>query len=246
MRAVAMRFEGALQSWGGSALGEVRPTHDAPTASGVIGLVGAALGVDRVKGVGTLAALHRALALAVRVERRGEILVDYHTALDVPDQRGKAHTGADITYRRYLADASFAGVLVAVNEAAMAPLTLDHIVAALRRPRYGLSLGRRACAPSVPVLASRAVLTGDTWQALLAQVPAMEASRRDKDAGVTWVDGRLVEPGARGTSMSWRDAVVGPLPRMFADRKVWRLSPVRDAATVEATAQDDTTEGFLR
>jgi CRISPR system Cascade subunit CasD len=244
MRGVAMRFEGALQSWGGSALGEVRPTHDAPTASGVIGLVGAALGVDRSTGVVTLTALHRALALAVRVDRRGEILVDYHTALDVPDAGGKAHSGADITYRRYLADASFAGVLVAIDEAAMAPITLDTIVAALRHPRYALSLGRRACAPSVPVLAVNEVLTGDSWSSLLAQVSPIDAARRGRDPGEVWVDGRLVDAGAQGTSVRWRDALVGPLPRMFGDRTVWRMGPASTAS--EPARSDDTTEGFLR
>lgn len=244
MRGVAMRFEAPLQSWGGSALGEVRPTHDAPTASAVIGLVGAALGVDRINGVSTLRALHRALALAVRVERRGEIMVDYHTALDVPNARGKPHSGADITYRRYLADASFAGVLVAVDEPAMAPVTLDAIVEALRFPRYSLSLGRRACVPAVPVLASRAVLVGETWEALLEQVPSIEHARRERDAGELWVDERLVGDGARGTAVRWRDAIVGPLPRMFGDRTVWRLPPPR-SATVGAPESNDTTEGFI-
>ena len=83
IRAVALRLEGLMQSWGASAAGYDRPTLEAPTHSGVLGIVGAALGIERTD-VPSLAGLHRSYLLAVQVVRAGTVGVDYHTALNVP------------------------------------------------------------------------------------------------------------------------------------------------------------------
>lgn len=243
-RALALRLEGALQSWGGFALGDRRPTLEAPTRSGVVGLVGAALGVER-SDVGALVALHRGLRLVVRVDRRGTLGVDFHTALEVPavDKAGPEKTR--ITRRRYLQDASFAALLI---EGTGCTPGLEAIRDALRRPRFSMFLGRRACVPGVPVLANREVLVGADWDELLDRVPL--ADRPDRDAGDVFLDGDLAE----GVSERWvklrelklRDRLVGPLPRMFMERRVVHLRRAGQAPPDAAsTLSIDTIEGWL-
>ena len=47
MRALALRLEGPMQSWGGPTAGDDRPSLEFPTKSGVLGVVGSSLGVAR-------------------------------------------------------------------------------------------------------------------------------------------------------------------------------------------------------
>ncbi len=113
IRALALRLKGPMQSWGGPVAGNDRPSFDVPTKSGVLGLVASALGIERTE-VERLAQLHRSFALAVRVDKRGTVGVDYHTTLDVPTaDGGNRGDMAVISKRRYLYDASFAALLVA-------------------------------------------------------------------------------------------------------------------------------------
>lgn len=230
MRALALRLEGPLQSWGAAAVGPVRPTLDAPTTSGVLGLVGAALGIER-PSVERLVALHRGLAIAVRIDRAGEVMVDYHTAMGVPnDDGGEAET--QITRRRYLADASFAVALVALPGHEH---LLPDVVSALRRPRFSLALGRRACVPSLPVLAARDPLEADDWRGLLGQIPSTPRSDHDPAQAVAWVDADLA-PEAGLREIHLRDRLAGPLTRMFLDRRVkqfWVARPAVDARLAE-------------
>jgi len=91
-----------------------------PSKSGVVGLLGAALGLSRTQLNQRLHQLNE-LAMAVRVDRAGSLLEDYHTAgarigglaADGKVKRTAA-TGefeAVISPRQYLVDASFLVVL---------------------------------------------------------------------------------------------------------------------------------------
>ncbi len=250
MRAVVLRLDGPLQSYGAGSVGGSRPTLDAPTTSAVLGLVGAALGYLR-HDTEALTALHRDYAVAVRIDRPGSLLVDYHTAEGVPTEGRSGTAETQITQRRYLSDASFAVALVAVRVApGVAP---EAIAAALRRPRFALSLGRRACVPGVPVVdRARAVIEGETWQDLLAQIPTAppwERARPEAEA-VAWVDARLAGDAQGDKVERVRDRLVGPLPRMFldherrrftvprpqVDRALWALLDPKAAARDEAHA----------
>lgn len=244
IRALALRLEGALQSWGGAAAGDNRPTHEMPTRSGVVGLIGAALGIERAD-VGALVALHRGLALVVRVDRRGTVGVDYHTALDVPGVDGGKSKSATITRRRYLQDASFAALLI---ERPGCTPELETIRDALRWPQFGMFLGRRACVPGVPVLANREVLVGDRWEELIDRIPL--ADRHDRDAGDVFVEGDLADGaeagGVRVRELNLRDRLVGPLQRMFMERRVVHLRRgAPPSAPPSAPETADTIEGWL-
>ena len=166
---LALRFEGPLQSWGTRARWDVRDTATEPTKSGVVGLLGAALGLER--GDRRLAdELHAGLRMAVRIEREGTRLVDYHTVTDflpVADGRFRyndATIGRSVaalrekagaepstiqSSRHYLEDAAFL-VLLARRATAPAEL-LERLATAVQAPCWPLFLGRKACPPTRPV-----------------------------------------------------------------------------------------------
>lgn len=213
MRAIGLRLEGPLQSWGGPAVGDRRPSLDFPTRSGVVGLLGAALGIRRDQ-VERLANLHDGLGFAVRIDRRGTAAVDYHT-VTAP---GVFKTTQQ-TWRTYLQDASFAAIVI---ERPGLSTPLETILEALHHPRFVLFLGRKACPPSVPVLALPRILEGGSWQELLDAIPPPE--RSDDDAGVTFVDAELgVDEASRLGERRLRDVLTGPLPRMYRERRVLQL-----------------------
>lgn len=120
----------------------MRDSELAPTKSGVVGLVAAALGLPRGADIRAIAALR----MGVRTDRPGIRLVDYHTALDVVTSDGKPSKDAVVSQRAYLADAAF---LVGLEGRERE--LLEAIQAALLEPRWPLGLGRRAFPPSLPV-----------------------------------------------------------------------------------------------
>lgn len=132
---VILALVGPMQSWGTSSRSLHRHTDLMPSKSGVVGLLAAALGRDREESVADLASLH----LQVRMDQPGTVMRDFHTA-----SFGKGHT--QVTHRYYLGDAAFLVVLDGPED------LLSRIDAALRAPLRLLSLGRRSCIPSMPIL----------------------------------------------------------------------------------------------
>lgn len=148
-----------------------------PSKSGVLGLVGAALGMPREDDA-RLMALNR-LVMAVRVDREGRILRDYHTT------GGGSFPGYDpyvvygvgdpvISKRYYLMDAAFTVGLGGDDHA-----LVDEIGAALQAPRYPLFLGRRSCVPSSPVFLA---LTDDEPRAAVRNAPHVEVAAEERPA----------------------------------------------------------------
>jgi CRISPR system Cascade subunit CasD len=139
-----MRLAGPMQSWGTRSRFSNRDTGLEPSRSGVIGLVCAALGRPREASLDDFA-LDK-VTMAVRVDREGRLMRDYHTAQNV--RRADPTKGTQETVlseRFYLADADF---LVALQgDRAF----LDRLDAALSRPIWPLFLGRKAFVPSLPV-----------------------------------------------------------------------------------------------
>lgn len=154
MRSVLLRLEGPLQSWGTQGRFGIRDTDTEPSKSGVLGVVGAALGMPR-DDEATLADL-AALVMAVRVDREGRPLRDFHT-VGAGRFRGDADYAVHgaggktvVTDRHYLADASFLVALGGENN-----VLIDRIAQCLEQPVWPLYLGRRSCPPAVPVFAGR-------------------------------------------------------------------------------------------
>jgi len=129
MSTLLMRLAAPMQSWGIDVQYKKRGTECAPTKSGVVGLVAAALGRRRNEGIEDLAALH----FGVRIDRGGVLLHDYHTA--------ESNEFPYVTHRYYLCDAVF---LVGLEGDEALLLEIER---ALTRPLFPLFLGRRSCPP---------------------------------------------------------------------------------------------------
>ena len=152
-------LEGPMQAWGAQeSKFVIRRTCEAPTKSGVVGLLCAALGVGRREAgdEGWLTRLN-ALAMAVRIDATGVRWWDYHTigARQTLRQANRgARTDALLSRREYLCDARF---LVALQGD---PTLITQLEAALRAPRWTLYLGRKCCPPARPLLLEEPLRTG--------------------------------------------------------------------------------------
>lgn len=166
MKALLLRLAGPMQAWGTQSRFTDRDTQREPSKSGVIGLLGAALGLGRnpneAHASGIMLRDLAGLEMAVRADREGVKLRDYHTVgggsapawylrLYNVKSYGVSKANASkpetaISLRYYLADASF---LVALGGGEK---ILGAIAAALRDPVFPLFLGRKAFVPSEPVL----------------------------------------------------------------------------------------------
>lgn len=146
MSVLLLRLAGPLQSWGTQSRFSHRDTGFEPSKSGVVGLIGAALGVERddERRIAQLADLR----MGVRVDREGRMLRDYHTALDVARSDGSGKQPTVLSERFYLADADF---LIGLEGD---PSLLVEIHGSIDRPVWPLFLGRKSFVPSPPITAS--------------------------------------------------------------------------------------------
>jgi CRISPR system Cascade subunit CasD len=148
-----LRLAGPMQSWGTRSRFSNRDTGLEPSRSGVVGLLCAALGRARNEPLEDF----RSLQMAVRVDREGRLMRDYHTAQNVRRADAtKAPQETVLSERFYLADADF---LVGLHGE---PAFLATLAAALRSPVWQLCLGRKAFVPSVPVY--EGVLGGELYR----------------------------------------------------------------------------------
>lgn len=172
MNTLLLRFCAPMQSWGTQSRFTVRDTGFEPSKSGTLGLLCAALGIDREDDDGlqplTL------LRMGVRVDREGALRMDYHTAKDVRMANGKTK-GTELSSRYYLADAAF---LVGLASEDM-PL-LERIQAALQKPRWALFLGRKAFVPSEPIWLEDGLRQGEDLKTALEKYPPLRPPEKDK------------------------------------------------------------------
>jgi CRISPR system Cascade subunit CasD len=201
MATLLVRLVGPLQSWGLDARFGERATASEPSKSGVIGLLCAALGRDRAEPLDDLAALR----MAVRVDREGTPLRDYHTALDVVAASGKG-TDTVLSNRWYLCDAAFMVGLEGDRR------LLEQVHLALRDPVWPIFLGRKACTPAEPVWMPDAVVDLPLLEALGAAAVLIPP---DEGKSLRWVieddSGEQQRP----------DQPIGPFSsRQFGQRRV--------------------------
>ncbi len=213
MATLLLRLAAPLQSWGVNSKFETRRTNREPTKSGVLGLVAAAIGLRRDDEEG-LARLVR-LRFGVRVDREGDLLVDYHTAKNpLPKevkeyrQKGKKPPAPYVTHRHYLCDAVFLVGLESDDRA-----WLGEIEAALRRPVYPPFLGRRSCPPTQPLCLG--LREAALEEALRAEPRLVKPRRGDGDVLRLVIDAAPGEPGVpvRDLPLSF-----SPLHRRFGFR----------------------------
>ncbi|RLL67925.1 type I-E CRISPR-associated protein Cas5/CasD [Streptomyces sp. Z26] len=136
MSVLLLQLAGPLQSWGTASRFPRRSTEAAPTKSGVVGLLAAALGRPRTADMSDLAALR----FGVRIDQPGTRVRDFHTA-----HHQVSDKAMPVTERFYLADAVF----LAAVEGQRA--LVEELRSAVRAPHFLPFLGRRACPPARPL-----------------------------------------------------------------------------------------------
>lgn len=177
MATLLLRLVGPMQSWGTTSRFDERDTGPEPSKSGVLGLVAAALGIDRGDWPALEPLSH--LEMGVRHDRPGAPAKDYQTTgcaqgdTIIKADGSQAKGGGVVSSRHYLADAAFLVGLEGQDRS-----LLERIHLALQCPRWPLALGRKGYLPSeVPWLPAtwnpiregglREVLQSQPWIASL-------------------------------------------------------------------------------
>lgn len=149
MKLIRFVLSGPLQSWGEDARWDQRTTAAMPTKSAIIGLLGACLGYPR--GDSRINELNSDLFVAVRADRPGHIMTDFHTVQGndgiILNADGKPRGGGNviITPKSYLQDARFT-VFVWGDTA-----KLDLCFHGMLHPKWSPYLGRKNCVPAIPI-----------------------------------------------------------------------------------------------
>lgn len=175
MPTLLLRLMGPMQSWGTTSRFDQRDTGKEPSKSGVIGLIAAAMGIDREEWT-DLEPLTR-LVMGVRHDRPGVPKYDYQTAgcaaTDTIIQAdGKPAKSGVVSQRDYLADAAFLVGLECADR-----LLLERIYAALQNPKWTLALGRKSYVPSEPIWIENGLQDAPLREAL-AQWPWISSTRK--------------------------------------------------------------------
>lgn len=190
MEHLVFQLHAPLSSWGESAVGEFRGTGEIPTHSAVIGLLGAALGLDRSDETAH-AGLRDGYGMAVALLASGSLLRDYHTAQVPPASKlkGRPHAtrrhelsvpkddlGTILSARDYRQNAASL-VALQLRGGVSAPHRLSELADALRFPKFTLYLGRKSCAPAAP-LWPQLIDADSAWAAFQQYVDRFDAARR--------------------------------------------------------------------
>lgn len=162
MNAFLLRFDAPMMSFGGTVTDNFGVTNLFPGRSLLAGLFANALGYDHAD-MERLTRLQSSIEFAVRCDRTGRELVDFHT-VDlgqdfltqgwttygaVQKRNGGVSDRTHIRYRHYLTDAIFT-LAVKLQAGKGIPLNPE-IAHALDRPARPLFLGRMCCAPATKI-----------------------------------------------------------------------------------------------
>lgn len=164
MKAIVLRLDAPLMSFGTVMVDQHGYIDRFPGTALLVGLIGNALGWHH-KDVDRLQKLQDRLEHAARWDVSPQVLTDYHTVdLGQPKMRddgwttrgnpehrdgGNAKTGTHQRYRRYWVDGLMTVVVSLKDDT---DPNLDSVASALRRPARPLFLGRKTCLPARPLL----------------------------------------------------------------------------------------------
>jgi CRISPR system Cascade subunit CasD len=228
---LALLLDGPMQSWGFASRFTRRTTALHPTKSGIVGLLAAAMGVDKhvpdeAAIVARLAALNCTTVTLPKKRNGAELpmlrLLDYHTIGGGYDKdtewmkKPRAASGATLetvlSERHYLLDARFGVILQGERD------WLDEIASKLRNPTWGLWLGRKCCIPATPLLMGVSSDRDAAWQLLI------KAAALEQESTITQFD-HVVEDGTTdGFDGEWVNdfpvAFGAPLGERHAPRRI--------------------------
>lgn len=187
---LALLLDAPLQSWGFASRFQRRTTGMHPTKSALVGLLAAALGVDKhspgePEVIAALAGLNLAIVTLPKRDpnntggRQIRRLEDYHTTGGGFDKRTQADSiprkasggpcdNATVSQRHYLLDARF-GVILTAPAGWQLPNAdnCSALAAALCDPVWGVWFGRKCCIPAAPVFVGGPFAEKkEAWQAI--------------------------------------------------------------------------------
>lgn len=236
---LVFQLQAPFSSWGEVAVGEYRGSAAHPSVSAIVGLLGAALGLERTDEE-SLDHLRDSYGFAVGILMEGRLLRDYHTA-QVPSRselsdrpRATRRQELDVqnletilSTRDYQQDA-MSLVALQVRAGAQAFRSLEEMAAALRRPIFTLYLGRKACPPAAPlwpqvIPAISALAAFDTFRARFetrrSQVPESTVIE-PMPAPIRMAFDDYIAAGAPKDITTWRkDRVIRRAGWLFGDRQ---------------------------
>ena len=242
-----LRLEGPLQAWGGQeSKFVIRRTAEAPTKSGVIGMLCAALGVCRRDAADSWLPELSGLRLGVRIDVPGVRWWDYHTVgagmqMRIAEGERKSRPGAMLTRREYLCDASF---LVALQGD---PSLVAKLAGAVQNPTWTLYLGRKSCPPCRPLMEHLPGVFPDLLSALMS-IPWRRRLQGDKppeivDCLLDW-EPSAEQPEAPDEALVWYDVPLTLEPPShrprFVIRKLLRVGENVDVQVAERSSQTPT------
>jgi CRISPR system Cascade subunit CasD len=223
-----------MQSWGFASRFTRRTTALHPTKSGVVGLLAAALGVDKY-GPGEALQVQRLASLQCTTvtlpKKRGERdlpmlrLMDYHTIgggyqkdtdrMKKPRAASGATLETVLSERHYLLDSRFGVLLEGEQE------WLEQIAAKLRNPTWGLWLGRKCCIPASPLLVGVGSDFDAAWKLLL------KAAGMAEDSTMTLFDHVVEGQEAEGLDDEWLNdtpvAFGAPIGQRHVPRRIRKV-----------------------
>ncbi|WP_036534240.1 type I-E CRISPR-associated protein Cas5/CasD [Oceanobacter kriegii] len=180
---LVFRLYGPMASWGQAAVGGERPTGMAPGRAAILGLIGAAMGIEREDDAGQQQ-LFDELQIAVKQLSAGTLMRDYQTVQAPSTDKKHRHftrkselsvdkLNTVLSSRHYRQDGIWI-VAVYLKDGAQ-NLTLKQIQEYFKRPVFPLYLGRKSCPPALPLMPTL-VTTDSLKQALDTKFPDVTAT----------------------------------------------------------------------
>lgn len=225
-RFLILRLDGPMQAWGTHTYEDFRPANGFPTRSGLLGLLGACLGLER-RNTSALVQLAQSVEFTVRVDHQVSRpgvdqprlkpaikLPDFHTVLAARKVDGSVNPNPIISRREYLYDAAFT---VAVGERPGAVYPLEQLASAVRQPVYTPVLGRRSCPLARPLLDPAGLCEATDAKAALRDIPPGE--------GLIYAEGEVL---VNRKPWPMRDVPLHGRIRQFGVRQVYVHAPERE------------------
>ncbi|MDF7807596.1 type I-E CRISPR-associated protein Cas5/CasD [Pontiellaceae bacterium B12219] len=141
-------LDAPMQAWGHSSRFNRRTSASWPTKSGIVGMLCAAMGIERDDEAGIARFAGLGMCVFV-VKAEGGRLIDYHTVGGGYDPKTHRQNmigkNAVLTDREYLIDHKFGVVLS--GEVGL----LENCAHALENPQWGIWFGRKNCIPAARI-----------------------------------------------------------------------------------------------
>lgn len=240
-KTIAFLLKSPMQAWGIDSRFIHRTTFTYPTKSAVIGIICAAMGIDKYLSDANAKlkdlcecefCAYQLQPLEKKESARFETiptLSDFHTIGGGYNKSNPLHKGfalrkegnkltygeAILTYRTYIQDSCFVALLTYPNEIA------EKISGALKNPVWGVWLGRKSCIPSVPIFGGLYESSEDALSSAIKKLNITESIKYK-------IGSKLLEAESfDDTDTSIQDIPIDFRNRIFASRNV-QIDPNAD------------------